>query len=198
MWCGVCRFSLLLVFLAKCLLVMQERSYLVMRMLYPTYLVLILGLGAACAVLSIDATQHDGDNAGFDQGVSRFSAITFGLLSVLIGCTGYKTHQMIMKFVLSKQRRQQVLGVSHVIVVYFVVFISRALWSVCYILNANVLQSGMNDLQTKDAMSYYWAVLAFYSMFEVSPIRGHLSRTTCGRVTHSLTLSCRSVVDRAP
>jgi hypothetical protein len=87
--------------------------------------------------------------------------------------------------------------VSHVIVVYFVVFISRALWSVCYILNANVLQSGMNDLQTKDAMSYYWAVLAFYSMFEVSSIRGHLSRTTCGRVTHSLTLSCRSVVDRA-
>lgn len=52
---------------------MQERPHLVNWVLYPTYLTLIVGLGAACVVLSIDAT-HGKDSrkkSGFDQGISR-------------------------------------------------------------------------------------------------------------------------------
>lgn len=167
-------FSLLIVFLIKCLLVMQERAHLVKRYLYPSFAAVIVAIGIACVVVSYSAWQHSRDSSasshhGFDQGVSQFAIVVFGVLTLFITVTGYKTHRLLMRFVLSEARRKQVSGVSYVVVVYCIIFCARAVWSLLYMLNDNSMQNRMNHLQQSDASSYYLSVLIFYLIFEILP-----------------------------
>lgn len=168
-------FSLLIVFLIKCLLVMQERGHLVKRYLYPTFTLIVLGLGGACFFVSYNSWKEENDsydeslNKGFDQGVTKFAVAVFGVLTFCIAITGYKAHRMLMRFVLSEARQRQVSGVSWVVTIYCFIFCVRALWSLLYMLNDNWLQNKMNGLQQNNAHMYYLTILIFYLVFELLP-----------------------------
>eukprot|EP00040_Diaphanoeca_grandis_P027935 m.160170 g.160170 ORF g.160170 m.160170 type:complete len:339 (+) comp31172_c1_seq1:391-1407(+) len=167
-------FSLLIVFLIKCLLVMKELNYMVARYLYPAFALISVAIGVACVCVSYAAYKQyystsGRKHGGFDHGVSEFAIVVFGVLSLCISITGYKTHRLLMKFVLSEARRKQVSGVTYVVIVYCVIFFARSIWGTLYLFNCNPLQALMNRLEVTDLEMYYFACLMFYSIFEILP-----------------------------
>ena len=80
---------------------LSEHCYL-SRTLTPAVLLLLLLL-LLLSILRSASSHH-----GFDQGVSQFAIVVFGVLTLFITVTGYKTHRLLMRFVLSEARRKQV------------------------------------------------------------------------------------------
>ena len=92
------RFSLLIVFLIKCLLSIQERSHLIYKVLYPSYALLVVALGYFSWFVSRQAaTDYDNgeDKSGthFDYGLSYYGSAVFGMLTLCVAITGYYTHR---------------------------------------------------------------------------------------------------------
>jgi len=57
---------------------MQERAHLVSRVLYPVYATVIIGLGVACVVMSLESSEgNNNDKSGFDQGISRYALFVY-------------------------------------------------------------------------------------------------------------------------
>jgi hypothetical protein len=174
-------FSLLIVFLIKCLLSIKEQFTTIDRVLYPCYVLLLLGLGfgtylfshSAAKELNNGTSTHDAEH-GFDHGVSYFAAVVFGLLTLCVGVTGLFTFRTLNIYIpKGSKRRAQVDVFSYISMMYFVVFLARAIWSLTYVFNKNGLQAKMNHwekLQTDAAQdAYYQSILIFYMFFEVLP-----------------------------
>jgi len=168
-------FSLLIVFLIKCLLSIQERSHLIYKVLYPSYALLVVALGYFSWFVSRQAaTDYDNgeDKSGthFDYGLSYYGSAVFGMLTLCVAITGYYTHRMLMRIVISEARHRQVIGVSYIIVMYCIIFCGRTVWSVTYILDKNYLQHLMNQwISNGNATNYYASMLCFYLVFEILP-----------------------------
>lgn len=116
------------------------------------------------------------NNEGFDHGVSYYAAIVFGVLTICVAVTGVYTRRTLNLYVpKGSKRRSQVDVFSHISAMYFVVFLTRAVWSMTYICNDNWLQTMMNKWENSypkdhDAREdYYIALMGFYLVFEVLP-----------------------------
>jgi len=166
-------FSLLIVFLIKCLLSIQERGHLIHKVLYPSYVLLVIALGYFSWVVSrlaANAYNEGEDSTTSEYDLSYYASAVFGMLTLCVAITGYYTHRMLMRIVISEARHRQVIGVSYVIVMYCIIFTGRTVWSVTYILDKNYLQRLMNQwIKDKDATTYYASMLCFYLIFEILP-----------------------------
>eukprot|EP00039_Didymoeca_costata_P024052 m.9089 g.9089 ORF g.9089 m.9089 type:complete len:340 (-) comp4007_c0_seq1:2034-3053(-) len=163
-------FSLLIVFLIKVLLAMQEKSHLTYRLLYPGYVVLIAILGVT-SVLFAYITNKKRNEDKFDGEEAYYGAIAFGVLSLCISVTGWKTHRTLMKIVLSEARQRQIVGVSYVVAMYSFVFLLRTVWNATSIFDQNWFQNKLYEYQQLHMQEdYYIGLLIFYMVFEVMPM----------------------------
>lgn len=88
-----------------------------------------------------------------------------------------------MRIILSEWRRKKVQVVTHLLILYFLVFFGRMLWGLSYSFHFNflqvqcgccpwsyltVLQDDMLHLiQKQDFIKYYLIIFGFYAIFEV-------------------------------
>lgn len=164
-------FSLLVVFLLRCLLIMQGRVYLVTKYLYPGYgIVVSLLAGGVVGVSFLGMNTSSNQTEGYDKSTAFFSSTVFGILT-LCGCgVGIKTHTTLMKIIKSEALRAKVVGLSFIISFYSFVFLGRTLWSVTYSFDVNIMQTYLNGLQSdSDLTNYYISFLVFYFIFEIIP-----------------------------
>ena len=120
-------------------------------------------------VLSAKEMGADGEGQ-FDHGTAYYGSVVFGTLALCVSVTGWKTYRMLLEFVLSTARRQQVTGVTHVIAVYCAVFLVRTIWDVLYACSLNPLQDDIKRyLDSGDTAAYLLATLFFFTAFEVLP-----------------------------
>lgn len=164
-------FSLLIVFLVRCLLVMRGRLRAVYTLLYPGYGVVLAAAAAACGVTTYGCTVGGWKApSGFDSGVAFFASAIFGSLSLCVAVAGYKTHRLLMRIIISEARLRKVRGVSHLVLVYFAVFISRTAYDLTYSFDVNAVQNLIAKYAKEhDYMSIYITRLVFYALLEVAP-----------------------------
>lgn len=145
-------------------------SFLALYYRYPAYFSVLVLYAGGCIGLTYMSAMSQESNQAFDKGTATYGTIVFGTLTFFVSVTGYKTHKMLMRFVLSEARRRQVLGVTYVIVVYCFVFFFRTLWDVLYVAGVNPLQKEMNSLiKANNKDEYLLATFGFFGFFEILP-----------------------------
>eukprot|EP00051_Salpingoeca_urceolata_P007224 m.95744 g.95744 ORF g.95744 m.95744 type:complete len:369 (-) comp15162_c1_seq1:47-1153(-) len=163
-------FSLLTLFLIKCLMMMQNRAQSLRRVVYPAYVCLSLSIFGACVGFSWWSGEEHLEDHGVDYRISFFSTIVFTMLTLGFGIIGYKTHALLLRIIVSDHLRRKVVGISWLCVMYFGVNCFRMLYAILYMVKTNPIQNLANKLQKhKSPTAYYWLMLSFYLVVEILP-----------------------------
>ena len=83
-------------FLIKCLLSIQERGHLIHKVLYPSYVLLVIALGYFSWVVSrlaANAYNEGEDSTTSEYDLSYYASAVFGMLTLCVAITGYYTHR---------------------------------------------------------------------------------------------------------
>eukprot|EP00053_Salpingoeca_punica_P010326 m.92936 g.92936 ORF g.92936 m.92936 type:complete len:305 (-) comp15348_c0_seq1:515-1429(-) len=160
--------SLLIVFMLKCLLTMREQPQLLHHVVYPIYGVTLVAFAVIWIVIMFQTRRSEDGSAGYDHSVAFYSAILFGSLSLLTGLIGYRIHRLLMQIIVSETILDKVRGISYSVVLYTIVFTTRAIWAITYSAKVNRVQTFLNELQERsDMMAYYFSMLVFLFIFEI-------------------------------
>lgn len=166
-------FSLLIVFLQKCLLILQRKEHLVNVRLYPIYATLLLTLLAGmCAdafyITNVGPALSLDD---WDQQASGPIALMFSLLSVGLAIFGVRIFRVLNRLLLLERKMRRVRLFMIMSALFFAVFLWRGLWSLLYFLHSNPLQDRFNYWNTHPGFSlqYHFAFLIWYTLVEIVP-----------------------------
>eukprot|EP00164_Ancoracysta_twista_P000515 GFYU01000689.1.p1 GENE.GFYU01000689.1~~GFYU01000689.1.p1 ORF type:complete len:301 (+),score=36.68 GFYU01000689.1:197-1099(+) len=163
-------FSLLAVFVAKCLLVIQGKEPLVRKYLYPAYAIVSTTLLIFCIVASLILEQQwHPDVTNFDRQISLYPGLVFTVLFIFVGVFGYKTYMILSPLALSGRKRQEVNKFLMVIAVYFALFSFRALWGLLYYFGVNPIQNMIGTWNEVSQQYYFTAIMVFYLVVEILP-----------------------------
>jgi len=163
-------FSLLIIFLATCVSTIHRTEREMKYKVYPIYAVIIVLLLALCVIMSVTYPQIDGDNPRFyDRDLALYSAVVFGILTILVAIYGYKTYRILAKVEGFYSIMKSIKGFMFVFVLYTLVFIARVIWNLTYFFNINYLQITFSNWSQSNYMAYFSAYLGFYTIMEVLP-----------------------------
>jgi hypothetical protein len=193
-------FSLLIVFLARAILVLNGRGGAVRRFLYPGYavsLVVFFVLNVVFAWLASARWRTELNPSDFDQNMSIFWFCEFGTILATGAYSAYSTFRILHGSLLDQTKRRRVKLLFALSLVFFLLYLFRTIYDILYFFGHNPLQSAIgnwihNDTD-RDHLYFYTALLAFYSLTEVLPtllvivvIRRALpSRTSAGATINS-------------
>jgi hypothetical protein len=178
-------FSLLVLFVIKCLFVIHDKEARIKTCLYPAYHTMQFLLLAICVLVSYllgvkwkRETRHGNKdlNASWDQDPSLYVAFLYGMLTVVGAYYSYRCYELVkMAQALGltgsqRRRREKLQRFLLLLPIFFVIFLLRALWGILYYFGSNPVQKVIgNWIEKKDTPSFNFAFLVFYAVFEIIP-----------------------------
>eukprot|EP00047_Mylnosiga_fluctuans_P019269 m.80795 g.80795 ORF g.80795 m.80795 type:complete len:322 (+) comp8057_c0_seq1:16-981(+) len=163
--------TLLIVFLWKCLLTLNNEHQQITMVLYPVAGFSFALLGAMCAIYAflVDKFRFS-QSEGYDRICAIYGAFMFGVTTILLCIAARRSYYVMDLLAFSADKLRKMNRIKHVFMLYVAVFFARTIWCVSYSADANILQNKMNDLQNSpDLTSYYITMMSFYAVFEVIP-----------------------------
>lgn len=190
-------FSLLVLFLIKCQLIIHKAKEAWTRYLYTGYVIFIfvtfgvvvfgsylLSEGIAEKMLSGNFTviptpsKADvvhGNGGSIDSSLSIWTSCAFTSLVLIVGGMGFNTYRMTRKIALSERKRHQVTRFMRLVVIYFGTFLFRSVWNILNVFDVNPLQNWIIQKQHDsvtlgtDLEGVFSVLLTFYLLLEVVP-----------------------------
>lgn len=165
-------YSLLILFVMKCLFVIHDKEEQVHKTLYPMYHMVQLALFLVCVVAAYFlAHTWDSDSTDkWDKKPSMYVAVLYGLL-VGTGLFYFrKSYRMLDMATSATDRKDGLKKYLFLIPVYIMIFFLRALWNTLYYFGANPVQKLIAGYIRHDRREpFLWAYLVFYFVFEIFP-----------------------------
>jgi len=163
-------FSLLIIFLAKCVYTIYRNEREMYYRVYPVYGALVIILLILCIIMSVTYRPLEVENQRFfDRSLALYSAVVFGILTILVAIYGYKTYRVLVKVEGFYTYKKSVRGFVFVIILYTLVFIARVIWNMTYFFNINILQITFSNWSETNYSAYLSSYLGFYLIMEVIP-----------------------------
>jgi len=168
--------SLLVVFLARALYILQHKSRRVYTRLYP-----VAGAGLAVALLAnitisaFTATLwRPTERKDFDRHVTLFAGSASFVLVTIVAVYGIRTYRLLARATLNEKRRRRNVRVALVASLYWAVFLVRGVWNVLYFFDVNPLQQQLSawaqSNEERFLNYYFWAYMVFYGIIELLPM----------------------------
>eukprot|EP00743_Colponemidia_sp_Colp-15_P001780 GILK01001943.1.p1 GENE.GILK01001943.1~~GILK01001943.1.p1 ORF type:complete len:369 (+),score=41.36 GILK01001943.1:152-1258(+) len=163
-------YSLLVLFIAKCYLILKGQADGLNRLVYPIYGAVTVLLFVCCVLLAwAIADLWDVKIEAYDTLITPYTALAFFLLLTSASVFGYKISKLLSSFALEGKRKRSMNRFVLLLCIYFGLFSTRILWNILAFFNANPLQTLFGEWNRDNDSRYLTAFMLFYLVVEILP-----------------------------